>query len=233
VRHVVGLALSVRPAAGGTVWRIRLRSRPRFQDGSPIDASAVAANAARWLTSPAGQALLPGLVAADAPRPDLVRLIGDRPLDGVRGALASPRLGLVSPRELSNASGSGATITRIAGAGSGAFELRPGSAGSPVLARNTNWWGSGHRLGPALDQVELRVAGASRSRVRLLRRGEVQAVWGLGKAAAVRLRRDPLLTSVIGPDHTSIGLARSVRGIDSPIEIPLLSAVWLTTIAAR
>src|SRR6266536_5661766 len=61
VRHVTGLALSVRPAAGGTVWRIRLRSRPRFQDGSPIDASAVAANAARWLTSAAGQALLPGL----------------------------------------------------------------------------------------------------------------------------------------------------------------------------
>src|SRR5204863_1101055 len=45
VRHLAGLARSVRPAAGRTLWRIRLRSRVRFQDGSPLDASAVAANA--------------------------------------------------------------------------------------------------------------------------------------------------------------------------------------------
>lgn len=233
VRHVTGLALSVRPAAGGTVWRIRLRSRPRFQDGSPIDASAVAANAARWLSSPAGPALLPGLVAADAPRPDLVRLIGDRPMQGVRRALAAARLGLVSPRELSNPLGPGAAITRIAGAGSGAFELRRGGGEPAVLARNTEWWGSRHRLGPALDQVELRAARSSLRRARLLRSGEVQAAWGLGEAVAERLRRDPLLASVIGTDHTSIAFARSVRGIDSATEVPLLSAVWLTTIAAR
>jgi ABC-type transport system substrate-binding protein len=233
VRHRAGLALSVRPAAGERLWRIRLRASARFQDGAPIDASAVALNAERWLTSPAGQALLPGLVAADAPRPDLVRLIGDRPMPGMRRALASPRLGLVSPRELSNRSGAGSTITRQARAGSGAFELRQGVPGSVVLARNTGWWGSRHGLGPALDQVELRVVPSERRRTRLLRRGEVEAAWGLGAAAAERVRRDPLLTSLIGPDHASIGLARSVRGIDSASRVPLLSAVWLTTIAAR
>jgi ABC-type transport system substrate-binding protein len=232
VRHRPGLALSVRPAAGGTLWRLRLRPSARFQDGSPIDASAVAANAQRWLASPVGQALLPGLVAADAPRPDLVRLIGDQRMPGVRRALASPRLGLVSPREFTRLAGGASPIARTTGAGSGAFELRQGDAGSVVLARNTAWWGSRHGLGPALDQIELRTVRGVRGRVRLLRRGEVEVAWGLEEAGAERLRRDPLLTSVISSDHTSTGLARSVRGIASASETPLLSAVWLTTIAA-
>ncbi len=232
VRHLAGLALSVRPAAGRTLWRIRLRSRVRFQDGSPLDASAVAANAERWRTSPTGQALIPGLVAADAPRPDLVRLIGDQPMRGVRRALASPRLGIVSPRELSTSSGAGARITRTVRAGSGPFELRPGGGGAQVLARNTRWWGTAHGLGPALDQIELRIVPAARARLTLLRRGDVEAAWGLSQAAARRVRRDPLLTSLIGPDTSSIGLERSVRGIASTAAIPLLSEVWLTRIAA-
>jgi peptide/nickel transport system substrate-binding protein len=232
VRHLAGLALGVRPAADRTLWRIRLRSRVRFEDGSPLDASAVAANAARWRTTPAGQALLPGLVAADAPRPDLVRLIGDRPMRGVRRALASPRLGIVSPRELSTSSGAGARITRTARAGSGPFELRPGAGGARVLARNTGWWGTAHGLGPALDQIELRIVSHVRTRLGLLRRGDVEVAWGLSEAAARRVRRDPLLTSLSGPDASSIGLERSVRGIDSASAIPLLSEVWLTRIAA-
>jgi ABC-type transport system substrate-binding protein len=228
VRHLDGIALSVRPGAGGTVWRVRLRSRVRFQDGSALDASAVAVNAERWLASTAGRALLPGLVAADAPRPDLVRLIGDRPMHGVRRALASPRLGIVSPRELA---GSAGTLTRTTRAGSGPFELRPGAAGTVVLARNTNWWGTSRGLGPALDQVELRAVTSASARARLLRRGDVALAWGLTHAAAERLARDPLLTSLVGPDHASIGLERSVRGIDSATAVPLLSGVWLTTIA--
>ncbi len=231
VRHLPGLALSVRPAAGGTLWRIHLRSGVRFQDRSALDASAVAANAERWLTSPAGRALLPGLVAADAPRPNLVRLIGDQRMSGVRRALASARLGVVSPRELSNPAGQGARITRTKGAGSGAFELRPGTGAAVVLARNTRWWGTARGLGPALDQVELRIVPSVDARARLLRHADVEAAWGLGTAAAARLRRDPLLTSLVGPGHSSVGLVRSIRGIDSATEIPLLSAVWLTTIA--
>jgi peptide/nickel transport system substrate-binding protein len=232
VRHLPGLAVAVRPAAGRTLWRIRLRSRVRFQDGSPLDASAVVANAERWLISPTGRALLPGLVAADAPRPNLVRLIGDRPMSGVRRALASARLAIVSPREFSDRSGRAARITQISGAGSGPFELRPPAGGNLVLARNTSWWGTAHGLGPALDQVELRVVPGMSGRLRLLRRGEVEAAWGLDGSAATRLRRDPLLTSLIAPDQGSVGLERSVRGIDSATEIPLLSGVWLTTIAA-
>src|SRR5207253_117257 len=123
-----------------------------FQDGSPLDASAVVVNAERWRASAAGRALLPGLEAADAPRPDLMRLFLARPLADVRRRLASPRLGIVSPRELT-----GGRVERPTGAGSGPFELRRAAGPSVVLARNTGWWGTAHGLGPALDQIALRV----------------------------------------------------------------------------
>jgi peptide/nickel transport system substrate-binding protein len=232
VRRRPGLALSVRPAEGGTLWRVRLRSGVRFQDGSPLDASAVVANAERWRTTAAGRALVPGLVAADAPRPDLVRLIGDHPLPGLRRRLASPRLGIVSPRELRPRSGSSAALVRPADAGTGAFELRRAGGPNLVLARNTRWWGTAHGLGPALDEVELRVAPSPSERLRLLRRGEVEAAWGLPGPVAARLRRDPLLTGIAAPAGQSVGLERSVRGIDSAAVPPRLSAVWLTTIGA-
>src|SRR5204863_1164073 len=128
--------------------------------------------------------------------------------------------------------GRSASLTRSAGAGSGPFELRPGAAGTVVLARNTTWWGTSRGLGPALDQVELRVVASAAARARLLRRADLALAWGISHAAAERLRRDPLLTTLVGPDHRSIGLERSVRGIDSATAIPLLSAVWLTTIGA-
>ena len=97
-RRRPGLAVSLRPAKRKTQWRIRLRPSVRFQDGLPLDSSAVVANAARWRTTAAGRALLPGLTAADAPRPDLVRLFFDHPVSGVPRLLASTRLGIVSQR---------------------------------------------------------------------------------------------------------------------------------------
>lgn len=124
VRRVPGLALSVRPAEGRRLWRVRLRPDVRFQDGRPLDAAAVVANAERWLTTSAGRVLLPGLTAADAPRPDLVRLILDRPLPDLPRRLASPRLGIVSPGALEPGSGVAATVRTGARAGTGAFELR-------------------------------------------------------------------------------------------------------------
>jgi ABC-type transport system substrate-binding protein len=232
VRRLPGLGISVSPAEGGTLWRIRLRSGVRFQDGSRLDASAVVANAERWQTTAAGQALLPGLAAADAPRPDLVRLILDRPIADMPRRLASPRLAIVSPRELTIASGAGATLASARGAGTGAFELRRGTGSSTVLARNTGWWGTSHGLGPAFDQVSLRVASSAAERVRLLRHGDVEVAWGLPAPVAAGLRRDPLLTGIPAPGGLSIGLERSVRGIESASPPPQLSGVWLTRIGA-
>lgn len=230
VRHLPGLAVSVRPEDRKKLWRIRLRPGVRFQDGLPFDSSAVVANAARWRTTPQGQALLPALTAADAPGPDVVRLILDRPVPDMRRRLASPRLGIVSPLELSNRFGGGARLVSPRGAGTGPFVLRPGVGLGPVLGRNTGWWGTSRGLGPAFDQITLRVVRGSNERLRLLRRGEVEVAWSLPAVAAKALRRDPLLTGIPAPDRHSIGLERSVRGIDETSPPPQLSAVWLTRI---
>jgi peptide/nickel transport system substrate-binding protein len=61
-----GLAAAVHPGADRTIWRIRLRPGVRFSDGARFNASAVLQNAMRWRSTPEGEALLPGLVAAGA-----------------------------------------------------------------------------------------------------------------------------------------------------------------------
>lgn len=231
-RRLPGVARSVRPGDGDRLWRIQLRPGVRFQDGRPLDASAVVANAHRWLTSAVGRRLLPGLTAADAPRPDLARLIFDRAEPDVAHRLASGELAIVAPSALRPRSGTAAAFLGPAGAGTGAFELRRGPGRTLVLARNSGWWGTRHGLGPALDQVELRVEPDAGERLRLLRRGDVQAAWSLPPSLAANADGDPLLTSAAVPGDGSIGLERSVRGIGSADGSALLSSVWLTNIGA-
>ena len=138
----------------------------------------------------------------------------------------------MSPRALEPRSGAAATVSSGAGAGTGAFEIRGGAGTGVVLARNTRWWGTEHGLGPALDQIQLRVAPDASERVRLLRRGEAEAAWSLPASVAARLREDPLLTGILAPADRSVGLERSVRGIDSAAPAPPLESVWLTRIGS-
>lgn len=232
LRRVTGPALSVRPSEHGRLWRVRLRPGIRFQDGSRLDAQAVLANVSRWQTTPAGRELLPGLVAADAPRPDLVRLFLDRGDPAFAHRLASVRLGMVSPRALEPAGGEGARLVRDSRAGTGSFEVRQRGATSVVLAANPRWWGMGAGLGPALDSIELRVVGDSAQRARLLTAGEVQMATGLRGAEATRLDRDPLVDVRRDLGGGTVGLERSVRGINAAGGVAVLSGAWLTTIAA-
>ena len=229
VRRLAGLALAARPAAQRTIWLIRLRQGVSFQDGARFNASAVLANAMRWRAAPEGAALLPGLVAVDAPRPDLVRFIFGHPFSHLPRQLSSPRLGIVSPRVLRSPHAA-ALLARGERTGTGAFEVRERGPARVLIARNVSWWGSKHGLGPALDQAELRVVPSAASRLRMLRRGEVEVAGGLGPSEVARLRHDPLLTDLPGPAGKALGLERSVRGIDSATEIPVLSTVWLTEI---
>jgi len=201
----------------------------RFQDGTLFNASAVLANAKRWRTTAAGRGLLPGLVAVDAPRPDLVRFFFDRPTPDLPRLLSNPRLGVVSPRALEAGS---AELRHPERAGTGPFELRGRGPKEVLVARNTGWWGTRHQLGPALDQVQFRVVPSAGERLALLRRGEVQVADRLSAAEARRLTSDPLLSALPGPGGLALGLERSVRGIDSASQIPSLSGAWLTRIGA-
>ncbi|MEK6276951.1 MAG: ABC transporter substrate-binding protein [Actinomycetota bacterium] len=223
-RH--GLALGWRHSGDFRVWSFRLRPRVLFQDGTPFNASAVLANAERWRASPQGLALLPGLAAADAPRPDLARLIFARPLRDLPQRLQDPRLGLVSPSALGPRRGGVRRLARAERAGSGPFELVTRKAQDIAVARYRSWWGSRLGLGPALDQVVFSVVPGQFERVSQLRSGEVRVAAELNRASAESLSNDPLLTLLGAGSGHSLGLERSVRGIDSTRPEPL-SDVWL------
>jgi peptide/nickel transport system substrate-binding protein len=232
VRRVRGLAIAWRSTPDREIWSFRLRRGIRFQDGTPFNASAVLSNAERWRTLPAGRALLPELVAADAPRPDMVRFILASPVRDLPARLASPRLGIVSPDALSSPAGVG--VEEGARSGTGPFELRESSRGGPlVVARNTEWWGTRLDLGPALDQIQFELVPSSDERIVLLRRGEAQVADSLGAGAIRDLRANPLLTFVRGEGVGVLGLERSVRGIDSASAIEPLSDVWLTGVGTE
>jgi len=230
VRRRAGLVTSADPAERNTIWRLHLRSNVRFADGARYNATAVLANVGRWRGTTEGSALLPGLVAVDAPRPDLVRFIFESPDPDLERQLASPQLGLVSPRVLRSGDAS-ARLARGVAAGTGAFELRERDPQRLLLARNVQWWGTRHELGPAVDQIDLRIVPSPAERLMLLRRGEVQAAYDLEPAQIARLKRDPLLTALPGRGSTALGLERSVRGIASAGAVPVLSQAWLTRIA--
>jgi ABC-type transport system substrate-binding protein len=234
VRRSRGLAIAWRSTPDREIWSFRLRMGIRFQDGAPFNSSAVLANAERWRTLVAGQELIPELVAADAPRPDLVRFVLSSPVPDFPERLASARLGIVSPRSLRP---HGGTQARLAGAdrsGTGPFELREGPHGHPiVLAADTEWWGTRLGLGPALDQLQFEAVPQPRERLALLESGEAQVADSLGTAELRRLRSDPLLTYVRAPDRTVLGLERSVRGIHSATAIEPLSDVWLTVVGSE
>lgn len=230
VREVPGLAESSRSSGDQTIWRFSLRERVRFQDGTPFNASAVLANAERWLGSDVGRSLLPGLTAVDAPRPNLVRFILDRPDSSFPERLSHPRLGMLSRRALRSGRGSSRTVAR-GNTGTGAFELREHErGGTTVLARSDSWWGSRLDLGPALDQLVFTVVPDEQERVDLLDGGEVEIAGALSERAAELVRADPLLTVEGAGAGLFVGLERSVRGIDTETGIPVLSGTWLTTI---
>lgn len=230
-RRVDGLALSARPAGSPAVWRLELRPGVQFQDGTRLNAAAVLANVERWRSTAIGNRLLAGLAAADAPRPHTVRFILLAPDRRFGARLASPRLGLVSPRALgADPAVLGGRPLRAEDAGTGPFEVRERDRDRVLLARNTSWWGSEHELGPALEQVELISVAAGRERVRMLLEGDVQVADAIGARGARRLRVDPLLLALAQGDRGWRGAERSVRGIQSGRGMPQLQRVWLTTL---
>ncbi len=186
------------------------------------------ANVGRWRASPVGQGLLPGLIGADGPRPDLVRFVFADPVDDLPHRLADPRLGLVSPEAIRPGPGP-EPLLRMTQAGSGPFELARRSAGAIELRRNAGWWGSRSGLGPALDGIDFRFAASPAARLALLRGDEVRAAQDIAAAAARRLRGDPLLTVVAPAGPHPLGVERSLRGLGS-WRPDSLAGVWLAVV---
>lgn len=225
----VGLAASVTPSPTRAEWTIVLRRGLRFHDGTPLDVTALLANARRWITSPAGGQLLPGAFDADSPRPGAVRLLFDGPVSGVPALLDAPQLGVVSPAALESQGGDRSRLPPGATqAGTGPFQLNGRMDGSLELARNAGWWGSPLGLGPALDSVTFVDAPAAPERVALLEAGDAEVADAIGPRRLAAISADPLLRSRGGPG--GIAYVASVRGLEPPPAIPALSGVWLTNI---
>ncbi|MFL5870511.1 MAG: ABC transporter substrate-binding protein [Solirubrobacterales bacterium] len=231
-RRLPGIALAVHPSSDDLVWRIRLRPGVRFQDGTLCDAAAVIANAQRWqaLSARSGIAPEPALFVF-SPRPGEVTFKLAAPDPRFDRRLASPRLGLVSPRALRQAAGSPLDPSQVTGSGTGPFELRERGADRLVLARNADWWGTDRGLGPAIDQLEMPVVADPDERLADLRSGEIEAAGELPAGEARRLRRDPLLSAIPDGYGTVTGVERSVRGIPPGIPAPSLNGTWLTRIS--
>lgn len=228
-RELSGLALRVRPGRDPTIWRLDLRQGVRFQDGARFNASAVLANVARWRATAVAQRLLPDGFAVDAPRPHLVRFILPAPDPGLDRRLASPRLGIVSPRALGpDPAALGGEPLGEEDAGTGAFQLREHEPDRLLLAHNPAWWGAERGLGPALERVEVLLRPDATERVDLLVEGAAQVADRIGPRGRRTIEADPLLTALPQGGETWRGVERSVRGIDSGRGIPSLHRVWLT-----
>jgi peptide/nickel transport system substrate-binding protein len=225
-----GLATEWEHSGDYRVWSLHLRTGIRFQDDAPLNAEAVVANAERWISDPVGQQLLPGLVAADAPSPNEVRLILAVPDHNLPRRLSDPRLGIVSPPALGSVPGLGAGFTRSQRAGSGPFELQRHAAEVLVLQRYRNWWGSRHGLGPALDSVRFQIVSEPGLRAADLARGVVRVAADLPPPIAARLQRDPLLSAEGAESGHAVGFERSVRGIAGWRPASLAGA-WVTLLA--
>jgi peptide/nickel transport system substrate-binding protein len=224
-----GLALRWEASSDFRIWSFHLRDDIRFQDDTPLNAEAVVANAERWQADPTGQVLLPGLVAADAPTPSLVRLIlsvSDRQLPE---KLADPRLGVVSPAALGIEAAAGAPITRAQEAGSGPFALQEEGVATVELRRNRDWWGSRLALGPALDRISFQVITDPERRARALLDGTVRVAAGMPPSSAEALSDNPLLAVVGAGSGSAVGFERSVRGIADWRPMPL-SGVWVAAL---
>ena len=227
-----GLALSVTPYAGARIWRVRLRPGVRFQDGAPFNAQAVLTNIERWQAMPelSGLPVAPQLLV-DAPKPDQVRFILAAPDPRFDLELGSPRLGLVSPAALKRADGGRLSLVQVTDSGTGPFELRERDADRLLLARNSDWWGRDHGLGPALDQLEFEVEPVERERFGELAAGSVEVAGEFGPRYRRAVRRDPLLTIASESAGGATASERSVRGIPPGGRVPSLNALWLTRLA--
>ena len=228
-RRVAGLALAARPSNSGTVWRLRLRRGVQFGDGEPFNASSGARQCRTVAGLDRGFELL-GELLVDAPRPDLVRFILGEPDPGFAETLASPRLGLVSPRAIAAAAGGELEASAATESGTGPFELRERSADSLLLAVNGDWWGGDRNLGPGLDQLEFRAVADPEQRFEALEQGAVQVASQLHSTQLRRVSENPLLTVIEGPAQLGLGVERSVRGIPADAPTPPLNGVSRTGI---
>ncbi|MFE9427595.1 ABC transporter substrate-binding protein [Kitasatospora sp. NPDC006697] len=190
------LATSWQASPDGLRYTFQLRDGVSFTDGAPFDAAAVVANLDQVVAPATKSMLAASLLAAYASSravdPHTVEITLKSPDSGLLGALATPNLGIESPRTLTGAPS--ALCTRIVGTGpfrsDGGFVSQKGID----YTRNTadTWSPTGS---PAhLDGVSLSVVPDDSARSGALTSGQVDAATALSPVGLRTVKSDPALT---------------------------------------
>lgn len=231
-KRIKGLVISWQRSQSGRVWLARLRKGVRFQDGSSLGAKAVKANALRWSTSAVASGLIGNqLRRVTAPRRTLVRFSLQEPESDLPSKLASPRLGVVSPKALSPSDGDRASVKRVRDAGSGPFMLEGANRKRVVLTANDGWWAKRQGVSTALSKIRFSWQPEQTSRIGSLKANRAQLATGLDHSALDRLAKEPNLQVLGVQDGSGFASARWLRGISlSKQGATSLAAAWITSV---
>jgi peptide/nickel transport system substrate-binding protein len=167
-----------------TEWDVTLRQGVRFQNGTPMDAQAVAGALDHVLKSKTpARAFSPKVVATvTATDPSTVRVTTVKPDVLLPYRLASPNTGILAPQAYS-----GAKITPI-GTCTGPFAITQEIPQQAVkLKRNDSYWGSHAKLASA----EVRFIPDGATRATQVRSGEAQIAKNVPVANLQSLKGDP------------------------------------------
>ncbi len=229
-KRIMGLVKSWQRSLSGRVWLARLRDGLSFQDGTKLDARAVVANSRRWRTAPEVADLIGNrLQKVTAPRSTLVRFSLREPLIDLPSKLASPRLGLVSPKALTPASSDGARVKRVRDAGSGPFKLDSADERTVVLLANEDWWAKSHGISPALGKIRFSLEPEQNRRINRLKSNSAQLATGIDQATLDTLADDPNVQVLGVQDGSGYASVLWLRGINlSKLGATSLAAAWIS-----
>jgi peptide/nickel transport system substrate-binding protein len=198
---IPGLAVSWENLSG-RVWTFKLRQGVRFQDGTPLDADAVAFSinrlapdspyAVRGRTSSLAIWLGDLIVHADAVNSSTVRISLKEPYALLPAMLAAWPVPIVSPtavRKLGDAFGREPV-------GSGPFKLGEWVKGDHItLVANESYWGGR----PGLQRIVFKVVPDPSSRLLELKRGSGDFLKGLSPDQRQAVESDPNLVLITKP----------------------------------
>lgn len=170
------LATGYKFSGGGKTVTITLRSGVKFSDGTPFNAQAVVYNWNRDLKSP----------CTCKPTNFVVKSLSAPNATTVKLTLAAPDGAFIDQLQDSNFSWI-ASPTAIKKMGEQKFKLAPVGAGpftvksdtlsnTLVLAKNPNYWQSGH---PLLDQLTFKATASDESALEAMQAGQAQAYLGM------------------------------------------------------
>jgi peptide/nickel transport system substrate-binding protein len=172
-----------------TQWRFAIRAGVKFQDGSPLDASAVANAINKSATAAAPPRALRGTgMTVAVVDPLTIEVTTTRPDPLVPLRLSSPGSAI-----LSLAAYAGPIPTPI-GTATGPFRIdRFVPEQRIILSANTTYWGKT----PSIKTVEARIIADPAARVAALRAGEVELAEGVPAPQLEAIRNDRALQTII------------------------------------